>query len=402
MSKKKKSYYTDFYKDLKSIPVLKISDYKKNILFKQRENFYNSINININYFKDKKILEIGPGNGVNAFYLLNNKIKHITLVDNNRSALNECRKILKKFKSKVTFINQDIFEFNTNTKFDYIICENILPNFSNPEVILKKLKKNLVHNGYLVFTCSDNFGLFSEKLRGIISKLILSKYDFNSYNKKFSKKNLSKFSFETKILRSEFKLHLNKLKSNTRKIDSWIQDNVLNDKWWTGKKYLAFDKAVNFLSGNKKIDTVFWSSSPNFNANFTWYKKRNYKEINNLALKSYENNLLNFIDIREKYPNINLKIFLKIKDNISKSCLIINKAKISKKNIQDLTFSLEKINNDILKISDKNKTYGSLNSLIMFFKKYINYDIVDRKILIKFHPMWGNGTMAVAFLKKDH
>ena len=113
-----------------------------------------------------------PGTGANVKFLLNFGLEKITLVDFNKESIKSCKKkFLKKRNVRIKY--QNIYKFFTKEKFDYIIIENVLSNLEDPYTILEKASKMLKKNGYLIFSFCDEFSLFSEKIRGYISKLII-------------------------------------------------------------------------------------------------------------------------------------------------------------------------------------------------------------------------------------
>ena len=129
--------YLDYYEEHKIIPVLSLRDLKKTVLKKQRFGFFFKIGITPNDFLNKEVLELCPGTGVNSYYLLKfTKVKHITLVDNNSSSIKELKKILKNFNKK-KIINEDIKTVKIKKKYDYVIMENSLMGFENPNKIFK-------------------------------------------------------------------------------------------------------------------------------------------------------------------------------------------------------------------------------------------------------------------------
>ena len=118
----------------------------------------------------------------------------------------------------------------------------------------------------MIFSFCDEFSLFSEKIRGYISKLII-------INEEKKRKQLLTFSEKTKLLSKVFISHLKKLNTKTRTIDKWVQDNLLLTEWWSEKNYLPLHKVLNFFD-KKKIKLNYWSSSPTFYQDYTWYKKK--------------------------------------------------------------------------------------------------------------------------------
>ena len=102
----------NYYRKNKIIPVVNLKDLSQKEIFQQRKSFYNSVNLNESHLKGMSVLELCPGTGINAFYLLNSKIKEITLVDSNPKSIAACKKNLKKFRNRVRIIEKDIFKFN--------------------------------------------------------------------------------------------------------------------------------------------------------------------------------------------------------------------------------------------------------------------------------------------------
>ena len=309
----------DHYKKNKIIPTVNLQDHSSKILNSLRDNFYFSLNIS--EFKEKTVLELCPGTGWNANYLLKQGIKSITAVDLNKYSLIQTKKNLKKFSKKVTIINKDIYKYFPKKKFDIVIIENVLTGMDYPEKILKKIPKFVKKKGFLIFTVTDEFGWFSEKLRGLLSFLILNNIEEKN-NKELT------FQKKCKILSSIFVSHLKSLKTNTRKIEKYIQDNMLQNDWWSKNKLLPLDKASINLS-LKKNNLAFWSISPNFLSNYLWYKKINSKIINDDFVKVYNKNKINLLDIDEKF-DISQKNFYK-------------KIKITKQLISEISIKIEKI-----------------------------------------------------------
>ena len=388
----------DYYEKHKIIPVVNLKDINQKILFEQRDNFYESLNVlNI---ANKDILELCPGTGINAFYLLSKGINSIHLVDLNSNSIKQCKINLKKFKKKTKIIKDDIYKFNINKKFDIIIIENVLAGMKNPKFILKKYLKNLKKNGLIVFTITDNYSYFSEKLRGLISKLIIEKNDIQI-------KKYKEIPFEKKllILIKLFKSHLETLGKNTRNIKKWVLDNMLQFDWWGKDSYFSLIDALQPINF-KNNGIVFWSMSPKIEKNYLWYKYRDTKSVNDSILKNYIDNQLNFLDIRQKYDLNLLKATntKNIKKIIGKTCYLINKLSkkhsIQKKNIKEIISMIKKLNRLLLTLDKSNLTVLSLRSLVNFLQNYLRTDKFNVSLLKGFKSWWGHGTMQVALKKK--
>ena len=386
--------FIDFYEQNKIIPVVDNDDIKKKIYENQRKNFYYSIKVNVSNLKNKNILELCPGTGTNAQFLLNKGIRKITLVDYNSESIKACKKKFSNHKKKVNIIYENIYRFKSKEKFDYIIIENALSNLKNPFTILEKISKMLNKDGHLIFSFCDEYSLFSEKIRGFIAKIILL------LEQKKQKNNLITFDNKTKILSKFFNSHLKRLNTKTRSIDKWVQGNLLLNEWWSKKKYLPLYKVIDFFK-KKKIKLNYWSSSPIFYKDFTWYKKQNLKTTNKEISKHYKLEQVNFIDLRKKYNSKynfeKIKKQMKIINNeINK---FENKSNINYKNIKKII----QINTNFIyylkKFDKDNPTAKSLQSLNNFLNNVIKRKKIDLKCLRDYSSFWGKGTMQVSFIK---
>tara|TARA_B110000003_G_C16653660_1_gene535418 strand:- start:1556 stop:2722 length:1167 start_codon:yes stop_codon:yes gene_type:complete len=385
--------FIDFYEENKIIPVVDNDDIKKKTYLNQRENFYYSIKINISNLKNKNILELCPGTGTNAQFLVNKGVKKITLVDYNSESIKVCKKKFSNNKKKVKIIYENIYKFSIKEKFDYIIIENALSNLSNPFVILEKASKMLKKDGHLVFSFCDQYSLFSEKIRGYIAKIILLLEEKKNNN-------LISFDDKTKLLSRIFDSHLKKLNTDTRSSEKWVQDNLLLNEWWSKEKYLPLYKVIDFFN-KKRIKLNYWSSSPIFFKDFTWYKKLNLNTVNSDISKHYRLEQVNFIDIRKKYNKEfnfeKIKLFIKsINNELNKSAneKYLNLGRIKK---------IIKINYKFIlflkKIDKKNPTAISLESFNNFLENILKNNKADVKYLRNYSDFWGKGTMQVSFIK---
>ena len=365
----------------------------KKIYKNQRKSFYYTIKINLSNFKGKNVLELCPGTGTNAQFLLNNDIKKITLVDYNSESIKSCKKKFFNNKKKVKIIYKNIYEFYTKEKFDYIIIENALSNLDDPFVILERVGKMLKKDGHLIFSFCDQYSLFSEKIRGYIGNIVL-------LMEAEAKKNLITFDKKTEILGKIFNSHIKTLKTDTRNIDKWVQDNLLLNEWWSKENYLPLYKVINFFN-KKKIKFNYWSSSPIFYKDFTWYKKRNLRKINAEVSKHYRIEQINFIDLRYKFKNIEqlekIKTFVKlINKDLNKSA---NDKKINYNRMKKIINLKTKFILLLKKLDKKNPTIKSLQDLNNFLNHILEKKKIEIKYLKNFAYFWGKGTMQVSFIK---
>ena len=397
----KKKIFIDYYKKNKIIPTVNLSDTSLKKIFQQRNNFYNSVHIDINSFKNKKVLEFCPGTGYNAFFLLKNKVKKIKLVDNNPSSINQIKKNLSYYKKRVNLINKDIYEVKIkDQKFDFIIIENALCALEFPEKILKKLFPLLKKNGFFVFNYWDNFTLLNEKLRGLIAHLILTNHDSKN------------FSEQTKIISKFFYSHYEKLKNcgsnkkkinNLRLIEKWAQDTPMNYDNLILKKNFDLVKILDLAFSH---NILLWKTSPDFNTDYIWYKNFDKRKFTLNSKINFAKNQINFIHHQEIFNHKKCKKeFRNISYNIRNIDLIMSKLKNNKK-IKKIEFYKIIFNlRSLVKIFNLLKKNNLISKGLKEFVTFLKFYLKEPKKIYKydkfkyFKSFWGNTVINISLKK---
>ena len=382
--------YLDYYKKNKLIPTLNLGDINEKLLKKQRFNFYFKLGLLPNEFIDKSILELCPGTGYNAYYLLKFcKIKNITLVEKNLRSLKVLEKNLKKYKNKKIF-KKNIYDFKTKKKYDIVIIENTLPGLDSPQKILLNIFKYTKPGGSLVFTMSNIQGLFSEKLRYLYSVCLIQQNNILGYEKRLK--------FLTKL----FKKHLRYLSPNTRKVRNWVEDNILHIEWIRSKKYFDLLDVLKYL----KFQCYVRSVAPNFSKDFIWYKNMDItNHIENIK-KNYLGEQINFVDFQTQFSKNekNFDLIHQFNKELKKFSLEISRInfdkKITIKQINKLYLLIFKISKILNNLQVNNKITLALNDFLEFLSKFKKK---EKKAIIRgnhFHKFWGIGTFAISLYKK--
>lgn len=377
--------YIAYYKKYKIIPTIKINSKNYDTIIGQRDNLYNQLKLDHKLFLNSDVLEVGPGSGYNAYYLIKKGINKITLVEGNDTSVKKINQTLKKVKkNKYEIIEEDFYKVKLNKKFDFVICENVLSGVRNPKLFVKRLSSFVKKNGYLIINCSDSISLFSEKLRGVISSILLHE-----------KKLVNNFNAKTNFLSKIFISHLKSLNKNTRNISDWVQDVLLYEYWWRKKKYFSINEFINVVK--KKF--VFFSSSPFCFTNYSWYKSLNFN-LNKSVLSEFKKIQNNFIDVRVERNFFTYKESNILKILFEEASNEINVFRHS--NSDRLTIKLKNIKYFLSKKKFKNrfnKTILSLNSVIIFLQKYKKKRIIDLKKIKEIKNWWGYATQYVVMKK---
>jgi 2-polyprenyl-3-methyl-5-hydroxy-6-metoxy-1,4-benzoquinol methylase len=104
------------------------------------------------------VLDIGPGHGFFS-YLVQSNIKtadDIDIVDISDSSLAMTKSIIGDGNGKFRYYNRDIFNYESDKKYDLIILGEVLEHLDHPLDILKKLSTLLSDKGMLWLTTPTN------------------------------------------------------------------------------------------------------------------------------------------------------------------------------------------------------------------------------------------------------
>lgn len=374
--------YLDYYSKHNISPVINDLDWGKHMT--QRKALYNRLGVIGGCVKDKNILEFGPGNGANALYTLSMLPNKYVLVDANPKGLQNCHENLKKYYPKSNWIIEDslIEDYQSEKKFDVVICECLLPQQNNPAEMARHVASFLDRGGIFVATCHDMISTLSETLRSLPGWLLV-KDDNISFDEKVKK--LSHF----------YRDHLDHLKGMTRSYDDWVIDNILHKEFWQESPLFTIDEAVDALDK----DFIVHATSPAFLQDWSWYKStRNVKNHFNLTMKnSYWEHVHNFLDWRinstprNKSENQELyELCAKIRVSVSESAKDDDAIASLIEMCQALVDCLPKENSS---------TRISLKSYIIGMVHYQKTGEINSKLFKDFGSWWGRGLQYISFIK---
>jgi len=228
--------------------------------------------------------------------------------------------------------------------------ENALDGFDSDELIFKKLCKFTKKGGSIIFNFGDIFGIFSTKIRFLYSKLILDQ------------KNITDFDEKLEFLSSLFLNHMFYLSKNTRSVEKWVLDNILNEEWIKRENYFDYYKLNKLIKSNFLIK----SNSPIFEKKFTWYKSKKLSLHNLEIFEEYKKNKINLLDFETKFQTtFNTK---KLEKNIIRLYSLISQIEANKKielsNLNIIQKELGKISKILNKHKFNNKISLALDETI--------------------------------------
>lgn len=177
----------NFYKKAKELLNIKSSEKDWEIRYNNIKEF--NKNDCLNYFikkyfsnniEEKTCFEIGcyPGRYLNTFGSLGYKIGGIDYYTGSKNYL---EKLFTSKKYKITnFYENNIFDFNNNTKYSIVCSFGFIEHFVNWKNILD-IHINLVEeNGYLLITAPNFNNFLQKKLRKYLDKKNLEKHELES------------------------------------------------------------------------------------------------------------------------------------------------------------------------------------------------------------------------------
>ncbi len=295
--------YLDFYSQHNVSPVLNKVD--EGFLLK-RAALYQRLGVVPAFLEGKKVLEFGPGNGINSLYTNSLKPKQYVLVDANDVGLQNCKKNFEKSFTEINnvqFKKSLIEEFKSDTLFDLVICEGLIPHQHHPIDFARNVAQFTTMGGLLILTCHDFISNLSDNLRSFISHLSLK--DGMEFE--------GKIDFLSQFLHS----HFTQLKSMNRSHRDWIIDNVLYVDYWKSSPWFSISDAIDACGDQ----FVIHGCSPYFWNDWRWYKDtvENGKLLFNEFIKEkYYKNLHNFLDYRfvtaERDADKNKALYQKAKE----------------------------------------------------------------------------------------
>ena len=95
------SDHLSFYQSNNVSPVLQdVADAQKHLI--RREMLYRSLGLSSAYFRDRSVLEVGPGSGQNSLHVASSMPSSQTLVEPNKSGVIQIEKSFREWKFERT------------------------------------------------------------------------------------------------------------------------------------------------------------------------------------------------------------------------------------------------------------------------------------------------------------
>ncbi|MFA6196747.1 MAG: class I SAM-dependent methyltransferase [Sulfurimonas sp.] len=380
--------FLDHYISNQITPVKQdISNIKQH--FSRRSSLYKTLGLAPMFFRDKKVLEVGPGGGYNPLVTQSFGLAQYDLVEPNQYAIEDINKIFSEYKvdrKNISIHNCMLEDFQTSSKYDILICEGMIPGLHNKEEVLKKFNDLLNPNGIMILTCIDEISYLFEILRHYIASKLVSKE--NTFDEKLD------------IYEAAFSSHLDTLKGMSRFKRDWCADNLMGTMHFNYN--FSFKECIEFF--NKEY--TFYNSSPNIFTEYRWYKEipMSSIEFNNYFIEQFNekrHNLLHYQAIfkeRKADDNNELialckKLFSQIEDSVIKD----------KETNANIATTLDKICTNLISLNQENSViYDSIREIGSLIKNSeYSVDAVSNKYQ-NFKEAFGRGTFYISMVKEEY
>jgi 2-polyprenyl-3-methyl-5-hydroxy-6-metoxy-1,4-benzoquinol methylase len=134
--------------------------------------------------KDKTLLHAGCGFGLLDYYLSTRFSVHG--VDISKKEISEAIKLAKRFRKNFVYEVKDILGYTPKTKFDVVLCSEVIEHIPVPEKkIMEVLKSFVTDDGFIVITVPNRDQLRNRVRRFFgLSEVLIDKTHVKEYNHK--------------------------------------------------------------------------------------------------------------------------------------------------------------------------------------------------------------------------
>lgn len=369
--------FIDFYTEKGIIPTRQnIENLEEH--FQRRKALYHHLGIPTHLLRDSAIIEFGPGSGHNALFTAHCQPATYVLVDATPASLeSSSSQLIEKYgNERIRVVESDILLFDTEEKFDLVLCEGVIPTQKDPSSFLKHVASFARPGGLVVMTCMDSIAVLPEVLRRYLVPLII--------------RNMEEFSQQVEVLVGFFEKDLKSLDGMSRRFDDWVMDQILHP--WSGPLF-SIPEAIDALSDDFEI----YAASPHFFTDWRWYKKIHGEAFgfNQIAKECYFTQMHNFIDHR--FVGLPREVPLNIL--LRKICDTIYK-KVFSQERTERNYPVEELLVD-LKGLEKNLEGCHLETLEAISDFRICVEKNEIQALSSFRKFWGRGQQYLSFMRND-
>ena len=358
-----------------------------NTHFSRRTSLYKTLGVPPISFKNKKVLEIGPGGGYNPLVTQSFQLNKYDLLEANQYAIENINDIFTQYNvdtNNINIIHSMLEDFKTDETYDIIMCEGMIPGLDNKTEVLSKLDKLLSKDGVLIVTCADEVSYLFEILRHYIGSFLVN--EEHTFDEKLD------------IFEVAFNSHLETLKGMSRFKRDWCADNLL------GEMHFNYDFSIKEAISFFKTNYTFYNSSPNIFSDFRWYKSIpvDIAEQNEYFIDNFDKTKHNFLYHKTIYKQRDISKNNQLELLCKELFKNIKYSVVDKKDTNDKIVEL--LENIVINIEDLNKEddrlFTTFKEIIKLIKnKDFTIDSVSNAYPY-FKEAFGRGQSYVSLIKE--
>jgi 2-polyprenyl-3-methyl-5-hydroxy-6-metoxy-1,4-benzoquinol methylase len=240
--------------------------------YARRRALYRHLGIPPLLLRNRRILEFGPGTGDNALYLAACEPELCVLVDANPASIQAISDKLAQglfggnpFECRMS----DIRDYADTRRFDFVLCEGVMPGQENPDGFLHHVASFVDRDGIVVITTISATSVLAEVCRRVIKAVVASRIT----DRDRLLEELTRF----------FQPDLDSLPAMSRRHEDWVLDNILHP--WPARVTFTIPEAIDILDPH--FDLL--GTSPSFMQDWRWHKAipRHPKTWNDVAREEY-------------------------------------------------------------------------------------------------------------------
>ncbi|MBU1230489.1 MAG: class I SAM-dependent methyltransferase [Proteobacteria bacterium] len=288
----KKRPFLDYYTEHEISPVSQdISDQGRHL--RRRNALYRHVGILPALVRGRRVIEFGPGGGFNSVHTLGLAPARYVLVDGNPTGLGLTRERLTTMEAaklqagesatSLDFVLSDFEAFDTDERFDIVICEGFLPLQLDPKSMLRRLATFVAPGGVMVCTCVDAASYIPDLIRRAVGQALVDRS--------------LPLTEQARALAPVFERHFACLPGMSRPLVDWILDNVMHPFFG---QLMPISDAIDALDGEFTV----YGSSPHLLTDWRWYKDicDECDGANEHARRAWARNIHNLIDHSVVFP----------------------------------------------------------------------------------------------------
>jgi len=372
--------FIDFYNKENILPVRQNIDDPR--FFETRSFLYSRLGVPLRLLKGMEIIEFGPGGGFNAVATSRYKPSLYYFVEGSNVGIEKLKYFIdnkKIYADNIEISSEDFLNFNIDKKFDLVIAEACIPGQQEPEECLSHISSFVKKDGLIIITTTSKSSMLSEILRALYGFLIKDSFKDSDKYKQF--------------LEIKFATHLSQLGTNTRSIEDWVLDNIINSFYKDRSNFSLLDAA------RELSDFEFQSSVPTFLFDLSWYKNYIFdhsKSMENLKYQwpLFESYLLDWRVEREKLLLLSVEACQEISRLIEiafdEVFMVLNEGP-SEDKVANVLIALHKLRNILPPAF--NETKNSITDFLAFLESNSRLDYKFKD----FESWWGRGQQYISF-----